>query len=149
MAIFDFLKKKKKKQIEEKIEKTEKKGEKKEIEVVEKEVRPPKINRQYPGGRTSQKISLAPIVLEEPQITEKATDLEKLNQYVFKVSQKATKNQIKAGVEELYGVDVQGVRIIKIPAKKRQLRGKIGWKTGYKKAIVKIKQGQKIEVLPR
>jgi len=130
MAIFGFLKKKKR---------PEKKEEKKEIES------PAPILKE----KKEKGISLAPIVLKEPQITEKATDLEKLNQYVFKVSQKATKNQIKAGVEELYGVDVQGVRIIKIPAKKRQLRGKIGWKTGYKKAIVKIKQGQKIEVLPR
>lgn len=97
-----------------------------------------------------KKIGEAYRVLKTPHITEKATDLVKKNQYVFKVFQDANKVDIKKAVEEVYsGVDVVSVRIIKVPRKKRRL-GKIsGFRKGYKKAIIKLKEGQKIEVLPR
>ena len=88
-------------------------------------------------------------ILKTPQVTEKATDLVKKNQYVFKVYSRANKVEIEKAIENLYGVDVLGVKIINLPPKKRRL-GKIrGWRKGYKKAIVRIKEGQKIEVLPR
>lgn len=88
-------------------------------------------------------------VLKSPHTTEKATDLTGKNQYVFEVWPRANKTEIKKAVENLYGVNVSALKIINIPRKKRRL-GKIsGWRKGYKKAIVKIKKGQKIEVLPR
>ncbi len=88
-------------------------------------------------------------VLKTPHITEKATDLVEKNQYVFKVWPRANKVEIKKAIRDLYGVDVTNVNIINVPSKKRRL-GKIsGWRDGYKKAIVRIKEGQKIEVLPR
>ena len=88
-------------------------------------------------------------VLKAPHITEKATDLAENNQYVFKVWPKSNKIEIKKAIKSIYGVDVLSVRIINIPSKKRRLGKTIGLKRGYKKAIIKIKQGQKIEVLPR
>jgi len=88
-------------------------------------------------------------ILKAPQITEKATDLIKQNQYVFKVYPKANKSEIKKAVENFYGVNVVSVRIVKIPRKQRRIGRISGWKKGYKKAIVKIKGGQKIEMLPR
>jgi len=88
-------------------------------------------------------------ILIEPHITEKTTDLEKKNQYVFKVFPKANKTEIKKAIEDLYKVEVLGVKIINVPKKRRRLGRISGWKKGYKKAIVKIKEGQKIEVLPR
>jgi large subunit ribosomal protein L23 len=88
-------------------------------------------------------------ILKAPQITEKATLLAKKNQYVFKVWPRANKTEIKKAIKELYGVDVISVKIIRVPAKRRRLGGIRGWKKGYKKAIVKIKEGQKIELLPR
>jgi len=84
-----------------------------------------------------------------PHITEKATDLSEKNQYVFKVDRKANKNEVKKAVEDLYKVKVQDVKIINIPAKRRQVGGISGWKKGYKKAIVRVKEGQKIEVMPK
>jgi len=88
-------------------------------------------------------------ILKSPRVTEKATDLAKINQYTFKVWERANKPQIRKAAEDLYGVDVVSVKIVNIPKKKRRL-GKIeGWKKGYKKAVVKVKEGQKIEVLPR
>lgn len=89
-------------------------------------------------------------ILKEPYITEKATDLEKDNKYVFRVFSKSNKKEIKKAVEGLYKVDVINVKIINVPAKKRRVgRRTEGWRKGYKKAVVKIKNGQKIEMLSR
>lgn len=88
-------------------------------------------------------------ILKAPQVTEKATDLVKKNQYVFKVWPKTNKPEIKKAVEDIYGVSVVAVNIIKIPRKKRRLGKKSGFRKSYKKAVVKIKEGQKIEILPR
>jgi large subunit ribosomal protein L23 len=86
-------------------------------------------------------------VVREPHISEKATNLGKVNQYVFKVFPRANKNEIKKAIESIYGVDVLAVNIITIPARKRRLGKTIGFKKGHKKAIVKIKEGQNIEIL--
>jgi large subunit ribosomal protein L23 len=88
-------------------------------------------------------------ILKTPQVTEKATDLTKRNQYIFKVWSTTGKVKIKKAIEDLYGVDVISVKVIRVPARKRRLGRIRGWRKGYKKAIVKIKAGQKIEVLPR
>ena len=87
--------------------------------------------------------------LKFPHITEKATDLSKQNLYVFKIRPRANKVTVREAIEKLYGVDVVSVGIVKVPPKKRRLGRIEGWRKGYKKAIVKIKEGQKIEVLPR
>ena len=88
-------------------------------------------------------------VLHSPHVTEKATKLSEENKYVFKVSKKTNKNQIKNSVEHTYGVDVEEIRVINIPKKKRRIGRHTGWRKGYKKAIVRVKKGQKIEILPR
>jgi large subunit ribosomal protein L23 len=88
-------------------------------------------------------------ILYSPHVTEKATSLTEEDKYTFKVWPRANKNEIKKSVEEVYGVKVVGVKIINIPKKERRTRGQTGWKKGYKKAIVQIKKGQKIEILPR
>lgn len=88
-------------------------------------------------------------ILKGPHVTEKAGDLAEKNKYVFKVFKDTNKIEIKKAIESIYGVNVVSVRIINVFKKKRRL-GKIkGFRSGYKKAIVKIKKGQKIEVLPR
>ena len=79
-------------------------------------------------------------------MTEKATYLSSENKYVFEVFKKANKIDIKKAIEEVYGVKVEKVNIINIPRKKRRVGRTTGWKKGYKKAIVKVKQGQKIDL---
>lgn len=138
MAILDrFKKKKKEKEIPEK---------KKEIlkkEVLEKKVEKPK------EKKVKKKIpSLAYKVLKSPYVTEKSTRLAKEGQYTFKVFKNANKIEIKKAIEELYGVDIEAVKIIKKPSKKRRLGGQEGLKPGFKKAIVKTKEGQKIDIFP-
>lgn len=88
-------------------------------------------------------------VLKAPHITEKASELAEKNQYVFKVYPATNKIEIKKAIEQLYSVDVLTVRVIKVPRKQRRVGRTVGWRKGYKKAIVKIREGQKIEVVPR
>jgi large subunit ribosomal protein L23 len=86
-------------------------------------------------------------VIKRPILTEKATKLSQNNQYLFEVSKSANKEEIKKMIENLYKVDVLNVKIVKLPPKQRRLGRIYGWKKGIKKAIVKIKEGQKIEAL--
>lgn len=85
--------------------------------------------------------------VDKPHISEKSTYLAEKNQYVFKVSPNYNKKEIKKSLEGLYGVDILSVNLIKIPPKKRRLGKTQGFKKAYKKAIIKIKEGQKIEIL--
>lgn len=87
-------------------------------------------------------------ILKEPHISEKATYLSDKNKYVFKVYSYANKIRIKKAVSDLYGVRVKDVRIINIKRKKRILRNVEGSKSGYKKAIVTLEKGDKIEIMP-
>ena len=132
MALVNFFKKKKKEKPEEEKVKLPEKP-KSEPQVAQKEKRTTNIYR----------------ILKSVHITEKATDLTKENQYVFQVWPAANKVEVKKAIKELYGVDVLSVKIINVPPKRRRLGRISGWRKGYKKAIVKIKEGQKIEVLPR
>lgn len=88
-------------------------------------------------------------ILKSPRITEKAANLGDLNQYTFNVGVDANKTEIKKAIQNLYGVDVVALRIINVPRKQRRYKGKIGWAEKGKKAMIKIKKGQKIEILPR
>lgn len=86
-------------------------------------------------------------VLIFPHLTEKATALGKANAYVFSVAGQANKVGVKRAVEAQYGVAVGQVRILNMPGKERRRGRQIGWKPGFKKAIVKVKGGQSIENL--
>ncbi|MDE6154080.1 MAG: 50S ribosomal protein L23 [Muribaculaceae bacterium] len=87
----------------------------------------------------------------QPIVTEKATKLtDKLNRYTFRVSQNANKYQIKALVEQLYGVKVVNVNTAIVRGKNKSrytksglLRGK---SAGYKKAFITIGEGQTIDL---
>lgn len=91
-------------------------------------------------------LNIASEILIEPWITEAATKAGEQNKYIFKVAKKANKIQIKKSIEELYKVKVLDVKTINIPSKKR-LRGRIlGTKSGFRKAIIELKQGDSINV---
>lgn len=132
-------------------EKKEKKeGEKKKV--VEE---PKKIEEEIKVApqRARKKMGESARFLKSVHVTEKATDLTKNNQYVFNVFPKSNKIEIKKAIEGLYDVEVEKVNMINVPGKKRRLGRKQGFRggleKGYKKAIVKLKEGYKIEVLPR
>ncbi len=81
-----------------------------------------------------------------PHVTEKATNGNMLNKYTFKVSKEANKIEIKKAIERLYKVKVASVHVVNIPAKTRQIGRYMGTKIGFKKAIVTLKEGDKIEI---
>lgn len=138
MAFFDIFKKKRKEK------RAEKKPEKKvQAKPPEKEAAPKPQKTRMGASDTAYRI------LKEPHVSEKATDLTKKDWYAFRVSSRANKTETKRAVEELYGVNVVAVRIVNIPSKKRRLGRIEGRRKGYKKAIVQLRAGQKIEVLPR
>ena len=87
-------------------------------------------------------------ILKEPHISEKSTQLSDERKYTFKVYPSANKIEIKKAISNLYGVKVKDVNVINIKSKKRTLRGIEGTKSGYKKAIVTLEEGEKIEILP-
>ena len=89
-------------------------------------------------------------ILMKPVITEKMTALgEKLGKYGFIVDKKANKIQIADAVAEMYGVTVKAVSTMNVPAKARSRntkRGVVsGRKSGYKKAIVTLSEGESID----
>ena len=90
--------------------------------------------------------NLASKILIKPWITEAATTLIEMNKYVFIVAPKATKKQIISAVEGLYKVKVISANIIKIPRKFKNYGRTPGWKAGFKKAILTLKEGDKIDL---
>ena len=81
-----------------------------------------------------------------PIITEKATSLSENNKVVFKVRDDASKKTIKKNIEKIFKVNVIKVNTITKKSKSKIIRGKIGFKKGYKKALVTLKKGQSIDL---
>jgi len=85
-------------------------------------------------------------VIVAPHITEKSTLLSEHNAVVFKVAGKATKPQIKAAVEALFGVSVTGVNTLVQKGKTKKWKGAPYQRSDVKKAIVTLREGQSIDV---
>lgn len=89
------------------------------------------------------------IILRQPRVTEKATDLSTRVKpvYVFEVSADATKQAISQAVKSQYKVEPIKVNIVRLPAKRVLVRGRRGIKSGVKKALVYLRSGDKIEIV--
>ena len=85
-------------------------------------------------------------VIVAPHITEKATLASEFNAVVFKVADSATKPQIKAAVEGLFGVKVLAVNTILVKGKAKVFRGRPGQRSDWKKAMVRLAEGQSIDL---
>ncbi|WP_343898198.1 50S ribosomal protein L23 [Craurococcus roseus] len=81
-----------------------------------------------------------------PLITEKATALSEQNQVVFKVQIDATKPEIKAAVEGLFNVKVLAVNTMVVKGKTKRFRGRQGQRSDWKKAMVRLAEGQSIDL---
>jgi len=84
-------------------------------------------------------------IIIHPIITEKAVKLQEENKYVFRVNPKATKNEIKKAVQEMFGVTVLKVNTVNVPGKKKRLGRFEGRTSAWKKAIVYVKPGERIK----
>ena len=78
--------------------------------------------------------------------TEKGTWMEADRKYLFEVAKKATKIDIRHAIEEIYKVKVQDVNTVIMPGKEKRVRQALGKTPDWKKAIVTLQEGQKIEV---
>jgi large subunit ribosomal protein L23 len=86
------------------------------------------------------------LVIKRPIISEKSFALASTGVYVFLVTSSANKKIVATQVHELYKVDVEEVRIINIPGKVKRAGRKLGKRSDIKKALVKVKKGQKIAI---
>ena len=87
-------------------------------------------------------------IIKSPYLTEKVSLMAESNQYAFKVDIDATKLQVKKAIEGYFSVDVEDVNIIKVKGKTKRSRYRIRKKSDWKKAYVKLAEGQSIEVTP-
>jgi large subunit ribosomal protein L23 len=85
-------------------------------------------------------------VIVSPAITEKSTMASEQNQVVFNVAKKASKPEIKAAVEALFGVKVMAVNTLVRKGKIKRFRGTVGRQSDVKKAVVTLADGQSIDV---
>lgn len=83
-------------------------------------------------------------ILIKPVVSEKASALREQNKYVFIVQPSATKTQIKEAVANLFNVKVVGCTTMNVLGKMKRLRGKPGRTASYKKAIVRLADGETI-----
>ena len=85
-------------------------------------------------------------ILISPVVSEKSYSLIEDNKYSFRVHAKAHKTQIRQAVEELFDVKVEGVNIVKVQPKPKRRGFHRGQKPGWKKAIVQLRAGDRIEI---
>lgn len=81
-----------------------------------------------------------------PVITEKATKISEHNQVAFKVALTASKPEIKAAIEGIFGVTVTAVNTVRVKGKAKMFKGRPGQRSDYKKAMVTLAEGQSIDV---
>ena len=91
------------------------------------------------------KLAMYEVILA-PVVTEKSTRVSEHNQIVFKVRMDATKPEIKKAVEGLFGVKVTAVNTLVQKGKMKRFRGRVGFRSDVKKAIVTLAEGQSIDV---
>lgn len=132
MALLDFMKKKEK---EEKQKRT-KKSDTAVSESPQAAETPVAVIDEHHEG----------LALIAPHITEKSRDLSHNGGYVFEVRDDATKATVKDSVERMYKVHVADVRMITMPGKPRRRGLTKGLKKGYKKAVVRLMNGESIDL---
>lgn len=85
-------------------------------------------------------------VIVAPVITEKATLGGENNQVTFKVAPTATKTEIRKAVEGLFDVKVAAVNTLVVNGKTKRFKGRLGQRSDWKKAIVRLEEGHSIDV---
>ena len=87
-------------------------------------------------------------ILLAPRVTEKTTMIgDQSNQYVFKVASDANKSEIKDAVEALFEVKVESVRTVNVKGKSKMFKQRSGRRANWKKAYVRVQEGQTLDFL--
>jgi large subunit ribosomal protein L23 len=87
-------------------------------------------------------------VLKAPLVSEKSAAAGEMSQVVFRVASDATKPEIRRAVEMLFEVDVEDVRVVNIKGKNKRFGQTLGKRSGTRKAYVRLKEGQDIDLMP-
>ena len=87
-------------------------------------------------------------VIRRPLITEKATNALEINQYTFEVDHRAAKPDIKAAIEKLFNVRVIGISTMNPPRRTRRVGRFSGKRAQVKKAVVRLAEGNTIQLFP-
>ncbi|WP_034386961.1 50S ribosomal protein L23 [Deinococcus sp. YIM 77859] len=86
-------------------------------------------------------------IIKQPVISEKAYAGMERGVYSFWVDPKATKTQIKAAIQNVFGVTVVGISTMNVPGKRKRVGKFVGQRPDRKKAIVRLAEGQTIQAL--
>lgn len=86
-------------------------------------------------------------IIKQPLKTERTTSMRQYNRYVFVVDPTSNKIEIKRAVENIFNVNVVGVRTMNVRGKQRRMGLRSGKQPDWKKAIVTLKDGDKIAIL--
>ncbi|MCL1634373.1 50S ribosomal protein L23 [Luteimonas sp. SX5] len=87
-------------------------------------------------------------VIRAPRVSEKTARLQEIsNQYAFEVANDATKADIKAAVEQIFDVKVESVNVVNVKGKNKAFRFRQGRRGDWRKAYVKLAEGQSIDVM--
>lgn len=87
-------------------------------------------------------------ILKRPLLTEKGTDQkEALNKYLFEVDVNANKIEVRNAVEKIFSVKVSDVHTVNVKGKAKRVGRHLGKRSDWKKAIVTLKAGEKIEII--
>jgi len=97
--------------------------------------------------KTRKKYKEAYRILRRPLVTEKATDLAQNSQYTFEVARNANKVEIGKAIESIFDIHVTNVRTLNMRGKIKKYRGREGKTSDWKKAVVSLRKGEKIEVI--
>ncbi|HBK55629.1 MAG TPA: 50S ribosomal protein L23 [Xanthomonadales bacterium] len=85
-----------------------------------------------------------------PRISEKSARLQEVsNQYVFEVARDASKADVKAAIEQLFNVKVEAVNLLNVKGKSKTFRFRMGRRSDWRKAYVRLAEGQTIDVLAK
>lgn len=89
-------------------------------------------------------------VLRAPRVSEKTARIqEQSNQYVFEVATTATKADVKTAVESLFSVKVEAVNVVNVKGKQKSFRNRAGRRGDWRKAYVRLAEGQSIDVMAK
>ena len=89
-------------------------------------------------------------VIRAPRVSEKTARLqEQSNQYVFEVATTATKADVKSAVESLFDVKVEAVNVVNVKGKNKSFRNRAGRRGDWRKAYVRLADGQSIDVMAK
>ena len=89
-------------------------------------------------------------VIRAPRVSEKTARLQEVsNQYVFEVAKNATKADVKSAVEQLFNVKVEAVNVANVKGKVKAHRSREGRRGDWRKAYVKLAEGQSIDVMAK